>query len=314
MQWPVKLVQSACLDAAVRLDSYGVCTTSGMPCLKRAAEDWARQAPPAAEALDRFAMDPRRGLQGTASFLTEVLAAARIWHEATFEDRQRLEASSGELAQIIFSQPPADAREGWLETSEWRMHGHLQLGTASAPSGARCCLVPASGPNAGQACGRTLLHQVVHQGRCTAGEQRVRIHNAGRWATSECLQACGLSVDQEISVPGWARVDARTGKETESVIDIEVRVPGSTQCTRVDLEAVHSEAVSNRRTAVQKLLLDAENEKLKRYGAGVRLSSCCYVVALDTKHCGRCAAWRIRQLRLRANREHPCCAALHTAS
>ena len=110
--WPTNLVRSACLDAAVHLQSYGVCTATGLPCLLPESEEWARRAPAAAEGLDRYAKSPRRGLQWSTVFFTEVLAAARIWHEAAFEDQQRLTASAGELAQIIYTQPRSDAWEG----------------------------------------------------------------------------------------------------------------------------------------------------------------------------------------------------------
>ena len=76
-------------------------------------------------------------------------------------------------------------------------------------------------------------------------------------------------MDQELTVPAWTRWDGRAGRFMEAVIDVEARIPGSTQCVRIYLEATHSEAVSNRRTAAAKLLLDAEQVKFNRYGHGV---------------------------------------------
>ena len=88
-------------------------------------------------------------------------------------------------------------------------------------------LVPASGPHAGKWCGKVLEAQAVHGQQCRAGEQRVRIHNGGRHALASELKLLGLQTEQEAPVPTWSRVNARSGQIEEAILDIEVRVPGS---------------------------------------------------------------------------------------
>ena len=78
MEWPTKLVQAAYLDASAHLAACGICTETGLPRLQPLWEEWARQAPPAAEALDRIAQSPKRSLQGAACHLAEILASARL--------------------------------------------------------------------------------------------------------------------------------------------------------------------------------------------------------------------------------------------
>ena len=288
MQRPLPAVLARTVSAAVGLEEAGVDVSSGLPVLLPWALREVVAALPAHEELSRISQQPSRRLQGSASRLVELVTCARLWQASTPAARERLIAASGELAGTLFCDAAADTREGWLDDDEWRMHSQLQLGIIEVPIGARCQLVPATGPHAGQQCGRVLEQQVVHGSRCRAGEQRVRIHNGARHALATELKALGLVVDQEAPVPAWSQLNAK-GQLVEAILDIQVRVPGSSIVVRVDLEAVHTEAKSHRGADPAALLLAASHVKHERYGPEVAplvfaLRGRLCVEALETLH------------------------------
>ena len=124
-------------------------------------------------------------------------------------------------------------------------------------------MVPASGKHAEQCCGRALLPQLVHAGRCRAAEQQVRCHNGCRHALAQALRRAGLVAAQEVAVPGWTRKEG--DKLVDAVLDVETYVPGSTVAIRIDIEIVRTEAKSRVAQPICELLYDEGQRKIQRY-------------------------------------------------
>ena len=268
MQRPSQAVRARAMDAAAALAGHGIDVSAGLPVLDTTTQKLVAAAAPAQEELARQTLQKTRGLQGTATRLAEVVSTAHLWHSLPQRGRERLEASCGELSGTVHSELPREPREGWLEDDEWRMHCQLQLAQLEVPSGARCQLSPASGPSAGQTCGKLLETQCVHNGRCRAAEQKVRIHNAARHAIASELKVLGMVVDQEAPVPAWTRRD-KHGKYIEAVLDVQARVPGSTIVVRLDVECIHTEARTHQGSAPAAILLAGTHSKYERYGQEV---------------------------------------------
>ena len=97
----------------------------------------------------------------------------------------------------------------------------------------------------------------------------MRIHNGCRHGLAAELKVLGLHVEQEAPVPMWARANPRTGQLEEAILDLEVRVPGSSQLVRVDLACVHTEAQTYRGSRPGPLIEREAQDKITRYGQHV---------------------------------------------
>lgn len=264
----VSLLHDNTREAAQRLLQHGVDTSTGLATLTADARAAVADCTPAAELLQHDEAGAMRGEQSTAARLAELAELGRCWATMDESSRRHLVASSGRLAGTVLASTPDDAREGWLEDDDMRTHVQLQLGAWGSDQGARCQLVPASGPHAGQPCGRSLGPDGQHLGPCRAGDGRVRIHNSARHALASCLSSFGVHTSEEVAVPAWARKDAQ-GRWHEAILDVEARVPGSTVATRVDVTIVATQSSKHKRTWPTVALGAADSAKVKRYGTGV---------------------------------------------
>ena len=256
--------------AAADLLAAGVDVSSGMPVLTPVAQEAVLRCPPAHEQWSRDLAKPSRGLQGSACRLVEIAHLAYRWPSLSAQQRRLFLAASGELAGTVLGELPEDPVEGWLEDDDFRTHTLLQLGDWGAADGARCQLVPATGPNAGTPCGRVVRSTDGQHidGNCRAGERRVRIHNAARHALSRTLASFGLHSAEEVCVPAWAWLDQQ-GRWHDAILDVEARRPGSTVALRADLAFVNTQAAVHSRTTPSAALHAEAVRKYQRYGSAV---------------------------------------------
>ena len=198
--------------------------------------------------------------------MTELTAAAALWHAGDPRQRSRMLECGGPGTGTTWTSVPDTAVLRWPD-AHWRCATRFRLALPLAPLGTTCSIPRADG----SLCGCAVDTFGVHLSLCKAGPARLRPHTALARRLGMQLRAVRGFVDYERPVPDLFTVDPHTGAISEAVLDIVCTFPGATSYHAVDVSIRSPDAERYGTADIRPgaAAASGEADKLRRYGPTV---------------------------------------------